>query len=279
VAAVLLALLTAAAYGVANYLGPLLSRRLPLGGVLLVGQTASLLGAAVFVTVVGASTDLAGIALGVVAGLINGIALAAFYLAAARGPLSVVAPIGSTGAVVPVVVAIAFGERPSALQLVGIPIAVLGVALAATRAAAAPSEPHASKSVAGLAVFNALAFGAFLAVFAEASKHGSAAALLSSRASLLVCTAAVVAVARLPCAVPRRDLVATAVPGLLLVLGTAAYGVATTKGLVSIVSVIATLSPVVTVALAVVLLGERLVGRQRAGVPVALLGVVLLAAG
>ena len=65
----------------------------------------------------------------------------------------------------------------------------------------------------------------------------------------------------------------------LLLIGTAAYGVATTKGLVSIVSVIATLSPVVTVALAVVLLHERLAGRQRLGVTIALAGVVLLAAG
>jgi drug/metabolite transporter (DMT)-like permease len=279
VAAVLLALLTAVAYGMANYLGPLLSRRLPLAGVLLVGQTASLVGAAAFVAVVGGSTDRAGLALGVAAGVANGIALASFYRAAAMGPLSVVAPIGSTGAVVPVVASIAFGERPSVLQLVGIPVAVLGVALAASKAAAGPSEPHEPRSGVRLAVFSAVAFGGFLAIFAAAADHGSAVALLSSRAALLVCTVAVVVVARLPSGVPRRDWAATAVPGLLLVIGTAAYGVATTKGLVSVVSVLATLSPVVTITLAVLLLGERLVGRQRAGVVVALLGVIVLAAG
>ncbi|MCA1695157.1 MAG: hypothetical protein LC749_10725, partial [Actinobacteria bacterium] len=134
-AAVLLALLTAATYGVANYLGPLLTRRLPLGGVLVVGQVASLTGALVFLAVRGGSTDRTGLLLGALAGAVNGVALASFYRAAALAPISIVAPIGSTGAVVPVVVAMARGERPGALQLVGIPVAIIGVALAASRAA------------------------------------------------------------------------------------------------------------------------------------------------
>src|SRR3954471_24406543 len=137
--AVLLALLTAVTYGVANYLGPLVARRVALGGLLVVGQTASLAGASVLLAVRGGTTDRTGLLLGVAAGVINGAALASFYTAAARGPISIVAPIGSTGAVVPVVVAMLRGERPSALQLIGIPIAVAGVALAAARRA---PEPH-----------------------------------------------------------------------------------------------------------------------------------------
>jgi drug/metabolite transporter (DMT)-like permease len=275
--AVLLALLTALTYGVANYLGPLLNRRLPLGGVLVIGQTASLIGALVFFAVRGGGTDRTGLLLGLAAGVINGAALASFYTAAARGPISIVAPIGSTGAVVPVVVSMIQGERPSLLQLIGIPVAIAGVALAAARAAPHPdADPVAGV---GLSIFAAALFGSFLAVFAEASHHGSTRAVLDSRASLLVCTVVVVAVARIPWRVPPREIGPTALPGLLLVTGTAAYGIATTKGLVSIVAVLATLSPVVTVALAVLLLHERLIGRQRAGVVIALAGVVLLAAG
>jgi drug/metabolite transporter (DMT)-like permease len=277
VAAVLLALLTAVTYGVANYLGPLLTRRLPLGGVLVIGQTASLVGALVFYAVRGGDTDRTGLLLGLAAGVINGAALATFYTAAARGPISIVAPIGSTGAVVPVVVSILQGERPSALQLIGIPVAIVGVALAAARAAPQPdADPVAGV---GLAIVAAGIFGSFLAVFAAASDHGSTRAVLDSRVSLLICTLVVVAAARLPWRVPVRDVGPTAVPGLLLVIGTAAYGLATTKGLVSVVAVLATLSPVVTVGLAVLVLRERVIGRQRAGVIIALAGVVLLAAG
>jgi drug/metabolite transporter (DMT)-like permease len=277
VIAVLLAMVTALTYGVANFLGPLLNRRLPLGGLLVVGQMASLVGALVFFAVRRGSTDRPGLLLGLAAGLINGIALASFYLAASRAPISIVAPIGSTGAVVPVVVSMLQGERPSVLQLIGIPVAIVGVALAAARAAAAADSDPATGI--GLSIIAAGLFGSFLAVFAEASHHGATRAVLDSRASLLLGTVAVVALRGLPWRMVRADIGSAAVPGLLLVTGTAAYGIATTKGLVSIVAVLATLSPVVTVALAVVLLHERLIGRQRAGVAIALAGVVLLAAG
>jgi drug/metabolite transporter (DMT)-like permease len=276
--AVLLALLTAASYGVANYLGPLLSRRLPLAGVLVVGQAVGVLGGAALVAVTGfGHPGRSGLLLGAAAGVANALALATFYRAAALGPISIVAPIGATGAVVPVLVGIVGGERPAPLQLVGIPLAVVGVALAAARSAPAADAPKAAGI--GLSLFAAAWFGTFLAVFAAASDRGAPAAVLSSRVALLVCTAVTVAALRLPWRITRRDVGAAAVPGLLLVVGTIAYGVATTQGLVSVVAVLATLSPVVTVGLAVLVLGERLAGRQRIGVAVALAGVVLLAAG
>lgn len=297
--AVLLALLTALCYGVANYLGPLLTRRHALGSVLLVGQVVGVLGGLLLLLVQrGHHPGVSGLLFGVGAGMVNGVALASFYRAASVGPISVVAPIGATGGVVPVLVAIATGERPAALQLVGIPLAVAGVVLAAARSArdargpatledplarvADPpprSDGREQGSHAGLAVFSAVMFGTFLTLFAHASRSGTAWAVLTSRTALLVCTVVVLLVLRQPMTVPRAALPAVAVPGVLLLVGTAAYGAATSTGLVSVVSVLATLSPVVTVGLAVVVLGERLAGRQRAGVLAALVGVVLLAAG
>ena len=278
VTAVLLALLTAASYGVANYLGPLLSRRNPLAAVLLVGQLVGVVGAIGLVAVSGFGTPgTVGVLLGVAAGLANAGALACFYRAAALGPISIVAPLGATGAMVPVVVGLVGGERPSLWQVVGIPVAVVGVALAAARPTPAAGAPKVASI--GLALSAAVIFGSFLTFFAAASEHGAPAAVLTSRISLLLCTVAAVAVVRLPWRMTRADVPLAALGGLLLVVGTIAYGVATTQGLVSVVSVLATLSPVVTVALAVLLLGERLAGRQRVGVAVALAGVVLLAAG
>ena len=125
----------------------------------------------------------------------------------------------------------------------------------------------------------ALTFGTFLTLFAAASQGGAAPALAISRLAVLVGTVVVLLVARSPVRVPVRAVPTVALPGLLLLVGTAAYGVATGTGLVSVVSVLATLNPVVTVGLAVVVLGERLAPRQQVGVGTALLGVVLLAAG
>lgn len=154
---------------------------------------------------------------------------------------------------------------------------MVGVALAAARTA--PARGGDVRSGLAMSLLAAATFGTFLTLFAEASQDGAPAAVLTSRLALLAGTVAVLAVARISVRVPLRALPRVALPGALLLVGTVAYGFATTSGLVSVVSVLATLNPVVTVGLAVVVLGERLARRQQVGVATALLGVVLLAAG
>ena len=79
---------------------------------------------------------------------------------------------------------------------------------------------------------------------------------------------------------PRgRQLAVLAGIGLLDLAANAAYNVATTQGELSTVAVGSSLYPVTTVLLAAALLGERVRGLQRAGVIVALLGVLLIAGG
>ena len=278
--AVVLALLTAVVWGFANYLGPLLSRTHPLGAVLVAGQVVGVLGGGLLYALDGTGApETRALLLGIGAGLFNGLALATFYSAARVGPISVVAPVGATGGAVPVLVAIALGERPSLLQAVGIPLAVVGVALAAARQAPPAGAPAQKTAGLVLSLAAALTYGTFLTLFAAAAQDGAATAVLTSRAALLVATATVLLLLRKPIAVPLRSLPLVALPGLLLFVGTASYGIATSTGLVSVVSVLATLNPVITVGLAVVVLGERLARRQQVGVATALLGVVLLAAG
>lgn len=278
--AVALALLTAVVWGFANYLGPLLSRRHPLGAVLVAGQVVGVLGALAFYAVDGTGAPgTRALLFGVGAGVFNALALVTFFSAARVGPISVVAPVGATGGVVPVLVAIALGERPSTWQLVGIPLAVVGVALAAARGAPPQDAPVEKRAGLLLSLSAALTFGTFLTLFAEASQDGPATAVLTSRIALLIATVGALALLRQRMTVPLRDLPLVSAPGLLLVVGTVSYGVAATTGLVSVVSVLATLNPVITVGLAVLVLGERLNRRQQVGVATALAGVVLLAAG
>lgn len=278
--AVALALLTAVVWGLANYLGPLLSRRHPLGAVLVAGQVVGVLGGFAFYAVDGTGPPATrALLLGIGAGVFNALALATFYSAARVGPISVVAPVGATGGAVPVLAAIVMGERPSAWQLVGIPLAVVGVALAAARTAPPQDAPVEKRAGLLLSLTAALTYGTFLTLFAEASQDGPATAVLTSRIALLIATVGTLALLRQRMTVPLRALPLVSVPGLLLVVGTVSYGVASSTGLVSVVSVLATLNPVITVGLAVLVLGERLNRRQQVGVGTALAGVVLLAAG
>jgi drug/metabolite transporter (DMT)-like permease len=273
----LLALGTAAGYGVANYLAPVLGRRMPLGAVLLGGQVAGL--AVSVLLTLGADVTMTGtgLALALAAGAANAGALACFYRAGRTGNLSVISPIGASGAVVPVLVGLAAGDRPGPLQTLGIPLVLAGVVLAARRAAGPGTGPRTEGI--GWALGAAVLFGTFLATYAGAAADTSAGALLWSRVALVVATGTGIALLRAPVRVPPRDGALVLVPGLLLALGTFAFGEATRSGLLSVVSVIATLNPVVTVALAFVLLRERPSPVQRAGAALALAGIVLLATG
>jgi drug/metabolite transporter (DMT)-like permease len=69
------------------------------------------------------------------------------------------------------------------------------------------------------------------------------------------------------------------VAGTLDCSATALYAVANTKGALSIVSVVGSLYPVMTLFLARVVLSERIRPVQQAGVVAALAGVAMIAAG
>ncbi len=282
--AVVLGLVTALFFGVASYLGPVLSRTNTPSAVLAVGQAAAVAAAAALLLAQDAPDPTARtLVLGLLAGVANGIALTAMFEAARFLPISVMAPIGATGGGVPVVVALALGERPHVLQLVGIPLAMIGVVLVAAGSSggsllrnltAVPSVGLA------LAATWAVSYGVFLSLYAEASDGGGQPwALFSSRVSLLATALVLPLARRTSLRLPWRAVPLVALNGLLILAGVATFGWAAAIGPVSVVSVLATLSPVITVAMAVLLLRERLGGRQRIGLAAAIVGVVFLAAG
>jgi drug/metabolite transporter (DMT)-like permease len=284
VTAVVLGLVTALFFGVASYLGPVLSRANTPSAVLAVGQAAAVAAAAVLLVAQDAPAPTSRtLVLGLLAGVANGVALTAMFEAARFLPISVMAPIGATGGGVPVVVALALGERPHVLQLVGIPLAMIGVVLVAAGSSGGSllRSLSAVPSVGlALAATWAVSYGVFLSLYAEASDGGGQPwALFSSRVSLLATALVLPLARRTSLRLPWRSVPLVALNGLLILAGVATFGWAAAIGPVSVVSVLATLSPVITVAMAVLLLRERLGGRQRIGLAAAIVGVVFLAAG
>ena len=185
--------------------------------------------------------------------------VAAFYRAASVGPLSVAAPIGATAAIVPVAVGVADGETLGSDQIAGIVLAVGGVMLAARRDST-PVPGGDVRRCALWAVVSAVGFGIFLTAMAPASDGGTFWAVLVSRVSLLVVLFAIVAATHATLRTRVSNLPKLALPGILLFAGTVTYTQATAEGQLSVVSVLGSLFPVVTVGLAFALLGERLSG-------------------
>ena len=89
----------------------------------------------------------------------------------------------------------------------------------------------------------------------------------------------VVAVQRPNIIVPRRALPWLSLIGFGDMFGNLLFAAASTSGLVSVTSVLASLYPIVTVVLARVVLSERVARSQEAGVGLTLAGVVLISAG
>jgi drug/metabolite transporter (DMT)-like permease len=269
---ILLALLSSALWGCSDFLGGTAAKRLPSPVVVLVSQAVALVSLLPVVIVLGARPDT--LWPGVAAGLVGIVGLAAFYAALAQGTMGVVAPIAATGGIVPVVVGLARGESPSAWQLAGIAVALLGVVLASGPElnGSAPARPLL---LAGLA---ALSFGSVAALIAEGSKGPAGGALVMLLVMRLTSVAvlALVAVARRTRVAVRGSGLVLAAVGLLDVGANAAFAYASRAGLLSVVAVLASLYPVVTVLLAREVHHERLQRVQVWGVAWTLGGVVLL---
>jgi drug/metabolite transporter (DMT)-like permease len=278
--AMTLALGSSACYGVSNFLGPQLVRRHTLVSVLMLSQLAALIACALYLAAGGGrALPAPDMWLALLAGLGNAAGLIGFYKAAELGPLSVAAPIGALGAVIPVVWGLASGDSLRASRLAGIALAMGGAALAARRpAGGGESLARYPNPRAGAiwAAGSAVAFGVFLTALPKASEHGRAWALFDARL-VLVLVLSVWAGRGVKAIRLGRSSALLTIPGLLLVTGTLMYTTAADHGELSLVSVLGSLFPIFTVGLGVALLGERLSRTQTAGVATALAGLVLIA--
>jgi drug/metabolite transporter (DMT)-like permease len=207
------------------------------------------------------------------------VGLACFYRAMAIGTVSVIAPISAAGVTLPVIVGVATGDRLSALTAAGLVVIVAGVVLASREKHADAAARRASRVSIGLALLAAVGFGGFFAMSDPPADVSVPWTLVLARGASLVCILALLAVRR-PAARPSPRLVLglTAI-GLVDLLATSLISLANTRGEVSIVSVVGSMYPVMTVILAAVVLHERLRVPQRAGIVLALAGVALVALG
>jgi drug/metabolite transporter (DMT)-like permease len=277
VAALALALASSVVWGAADFAGGSLTRRLPVFAVTVISQGAGFVALLVAVAVRG-DVGARSFWLGTLAGLGGGAGLAAFYRALSLGTMSIVSPLAACGAVVPFGLALATGERPSALALGGAVAALAGAVLASLEERRAESRERARAVV--LALVAAGALGLFVYFLGLGSREGNAlSTLLGARVGSLSLLVVLALAVRAPLAVPRASLVAVAAVGLADVTANALFALASGRGLLAIVAVLGSLYPVVTVLLAHVLLGERLTRAQQAGVAVALAGVAAVGAG
>lgn len=280
-----LALVAAASYGVSDFVGGVVSRRVAALRLILVSYPASLLLFAVLAPLVGGRLSAPALLLGGLSGVCTGLAVWWFYIAMAQGPMSVVSPVTAVlVAGLPVLAGVALGERLTALAAVGVAVALVAVVLVSKEETGPAAQPHSqarfTRRVAWLTVGSGVAFAVSFILMHQIPAGTGLWPLVAARVgSTLVVVAAVLA-ARRPATGLRPD-APTARWGLLLavldVVATSALLYAFQGGLLSLVSVLASLYPAVTVLLAVVVLRERVSRLQQVGMALALGAVAMIA--
>lgn len=275
----LLALVSSLAWGTADFLGGQMSKRYRPFFVVAVSQTFGLLLMLVVATATGGwdePTDYVPWA--VVASITGFVGLGMFYRAMATGAVGVVSPITALAGLGPIVLGLALGDTPTVVQYLGLLAALLGVVLA--------SGPELSGDTGArpvvLAVGATVLFGVCLVAIAMGSRSSPVMTMTGMRISTvgILAVAGVVTVLRGDrfTVSGGRDLAAMAIVGILDVAANLFYGIATTTGVLSLVSVLGSVYPVVTVLLAWWFLGERLRIIQYVGVGLALGGVAAIVA-
>ena len=264
-----------------DFLGGLMTRRMAVLVVLVISQTGGLALIAVVVALVGEpAPDAAFVPYAAGAGLAGICGLLAFYRGLASGKMSVVAPISSMAVLVPVVVGVASGDRPSAVQAIGGVVGIAGIVLASRESADRAGDDRRVAAGVGLALLSALGFGLFFVAMDVAADHDPLwAAFVNRGASLSIGLLAVLALRPSFRSVGRRDLPVLLTIGVLEMSANVGFAFAATQGLLSITSVLASLYPLVVVGLSWLVLHEQLQGSQKVGVAAALAGVVLIAGG
>ena len=279
--ALALALGASVAWGGSDFVAGLASRRMPLLAVLVGSQVAGLVLLLGLLAVTGEAPPPGGAVLAAAAaGVAELLGFAALYKGLAMGPMSVVAPISSAAALVPVTASVLTGARPSTAAAVGMGLVLMGAALACSEPESGGARhPGAILPGAALAVLAALCFGAFfVGMDSAAHEAGAVWAVALNRATSVSVLVFAVALMRPRVGVGRTDLAAVASVGLLDAAANAMFAFALTEGLLSTVSVLGSLYPVTTVVLAVMVLDERMAPRQAAGVAMALAGIGLVSA-
>ncbi len=276
--AALLALAASLSWGVGDFLGGVKARVLPSLTVLAASQPFGL--AALGIAVLARGTGIPGgeVAWSALAAIFGTIGLFAFYRGMAAGAMSVVAPIAALAAGIPVLWGVAVsGNHVSGLQGIGF-IAAIGGSVAASLELR-PERRQVAAGV-GWAVLAMLAFGAYYVPMHAASTQDWLWPAFLFRCTSVTLVWSVVLLSRARPTGLRGHWLALIAIGLLDTGGNALYAAAASShGLLSVVSVLASLYPVVTVLLARLMLGERVQRTQDAGIILVLVGVVLITAG
>ena len=279
--AIALSLIAAVLYGAADFIGGLASRKTATVIVVIFSQLAGFFVLLAIVPFLGGRPLVVDLWWGVLGGAFGAVGIVLLYRALAIGRMGIVSPVTAViAATIPVFFGITIGERPSTSAWFGIGLAVVAVILISAHD---PTKERNRRASLGMplgvptAILSGITLGFFFIVLAKVQPISGLYPLLSARIASVLALTVVALSQRIPLRTTSAALPAIVFSGALDVGANALYVIAAHNGLIAIAAVLTSLYPASTVALAAIVLHERLARIQWIGVALALMGVVLVA--
>jgi drug/metabolite transporter (DMT)-like permease len=274
---VMLGGLSSLLYGVADFIGGEASKRAPAAAIVLASGVVAFPFITIAAVLIGGEALWADWALGALAGTCGALGLVTLFAGLARGKVAAVAPAAAAfGGVIPVVVAVGLGERPSALAWGGVALAIPAILLCSWVA----ERGEVPLAGLGYGLSAGIGFGAYTVLISRTAGASNLMPLIPARAAtmvmMLVLAAGGVWSLRRVAAVPKGLVLAN---GLLDVSGNVALLLGLRAGSLALVSISASLYPAVTVAMARIVNREHLRARQMTGLGLTLVSLAMIALG
>jgi drug/metabolite transporter (DMT)-like permease len=279
----ILALLSSALWGTADFYGGKLSKKY--APIVVLGMTQAI-GLLFGITLVLLNGELFGanpphafgdggyFYAGAIAGVTGYIGLICLYAGLSTGRMGVVSPISSLSAVIPLTFALVTGEVLTWSQGIGVIIALAGAFCA--------SGPELSQGLSPKPLFLALGaaagFGTAMTFMSIGSQSSALMTMVMMRATTFVVTIALAIRYRTVGNFEKSEIPILVFIGVSDFLANLLLGVATNFGLVSLVMVLGSIYPIITALLAFKFLHERLHRIQYVGIVLAVTGVALISA-
>lgn len=270
--------MSAAGYGVSDFVGGIASRRVAALRVVIVSYPLAMVLLTVLALLVGGHVTGPAVWWGLLCGFCQAFGVWWFYAALGSGPIAVVSPLTAIlVAGVPVGFGVVMGERPAPLALAGIAVALVAVVLVSRGVTDEDvSEHRFTAKVAWLTIGSGLAFGLNFVVIDQAPHEAGLWPLVFARiaaSAMVVAIALVAGQLRVPTGVPLKLALAA---GALDTVANVAMLWALQSSLLSLTGVLISLYPAGTVALALLVLKERVTRWQVVGMVAALAAVAMI---
>jgi len=250
---------------------PAIRRSSPLSA-LLVASPIALLLALLAAVLLRSPPTYAALAWGALAGLVGGVGLVLNFRALVFGPVAVVVPVmTSTSTSLLVGVSWVAEGRADVGTLIGAVVCVLAVAVISWGNQDERRQQHTLHTV-GYALGAGVCFAGFGVIINHGSEESSLWAVIGTRAGVLAVVLMLAVVRRVTIPAARVTKGLAALSGALDVAANIFFVEALAVATLAVVSVIATLTPLIAAVLAFAFLGQRLARHQVVGLAIALIG-------